>query len=54
MTEIGTQCGAHSSKTPHTSSNTAHYIVRHFEHPVALLTHSNHPWNHPAVNHMTF
>ena len=52
MTEIGTQCGTHGSKTPHASRITAHYMVGCCEHPVALLTHSIHPCYHPAVHHM--
>ena len=34
MTEIGTQCGAYSSKTLHAFSDTAHYMVRHLKWPV--------------------
>ena len=53
MTEIGGQCGDHSTMTPHASCNTAHYIVRHYEHPVALLTHSSNFHYHPAADHIT-
>ena len=52
-TEIDAQCGAHGCKMPHASSTTAHYMVRHFDHPVALLTHSNHPCYYPAVDPTT-
>ena len=33
--------------------NVGPMVVGHFMHPVALLTHSNLPCYHPAVDHMT-